>query len=180
MRGSQARQGVPGQEGSGTMSYLWRKGLVVAALTAAALLVAAPGSATTPSAFTGSFQNISSVTTGFRQADGNTFISQTVQVIYAGELSGPVVEHIDVVIHPDGNFNFKGEDDCTCTLAGTGLSGTIALPFAGSGDASGSASGHFTIGDGTGGLASMHGVGTFDSSNGGSSGPFSGVYHFDP
>ncbi len=162
------------------MSYLWRNGLVVGALGSAALLGAAPGSATTPIAFTSTFQNTSSVVTGFRQADGNTFISQIVQVVYAGDLSGSVVEHIDVVIHPDGTLNFKGADVCTCTLAGTGLSGTIVLPFAGTGDASGSAHGHFTIGDATGGLANMHGVGTFESSDGGSSGPFSGVYHFDP
>ena len=131
------------------MSYLWRRALVVGALGAAALLLAAPGSATTQTAFTGTFQNTSSVVTGFRQADGNTFISQIVQVVYAGDLSGSVVEHIDLVIHPDGTLNFKGADVCTCTLAGTGLSGTIVLPFAGTGDASGSARGHFTIGDGT-------------------------------
>jgi uncharacterized protein DUF3224 len=179
MKRSGPRYVLRGQDG-GTPSYVWGKGLVVAALAAAALVVAAPGSARTSTAFAGSFQGVSSVITGFRQADGNTFISQTVQVVYAGDLSGPVVEQIDVVIHPDGTFNFKGVDVCTCTLAGTGLSGTIALPFAGAGDASGSAIGHFTIGDGTGGLANMHGVGTFESSDGGLSGPFSGVYHFDP
>jgi len=85
-----------------------------------------------------------------------------------------------VVIHPDGTLNFKGEDVCTCMLAGTGLSGTIVLPFAGTGDPSGAAIGHFTIGGGTGGLANIHGVGMFESSDGGSSGPFSGAYHFDP
>ena len=159
---------------------LWRMGLMVTTLAAGALLVAAPGSAGTPIAFAGSFQNTSSVVTGVRQADGNTFISQIVQVVYTGDLSGAVVQHIELVIHPDGTLNFKGVDVCTCTLAGTGLSGTIALPFAGTGDASGAASGHFTIGHGTGGLAHMHGVGTFQSADGGSSGPFSGVYHFDP
>jgi len=157
-----------------------RIGLVVAALATAALLVAAPGSASTSIAFAGSFQNTSSVVTSFRQADGNTFISQIVQVVYSGDLSGPVVEHIDLVIHSDGTLNFNGADVCTCTVAGTGLSGMIVLPFAGTGDANGAASGHFTIGDGTGGLANMHGVGRFQSSDGGSSGPFSGLYHFDP
>jgi hypothetical protein len=162
------------------MRDVWRRALVAGALAAAALLLAAPGSATTPTAFTGTFQNTSAVVTGFRQADGNTFISQIVQVVYAGDLSGSVVQHIDVVVHPDGTLNFKGADVCTCTLAGTGLSGTIVLPFAGTGDSSGAASGHFTIGGGTGGLANIHGVGTFQSSDGGSSGPFLGVYHFDP
>jgi hypothetical protein len=162
------------------MRYLWRRALAAGgALAAAALLVAPPASATPPTAFTGTFQNTSSVVTGFRQADGNTFISQIVQVIYAGDLAGPVVEHIDLVIHPDGTLNAKGADVCTCTLTGTGLSGRIVLPFTATGDASGAVHGRFTIGDGTGGLANIHGVGTFESSNG-SSGPFSGVYHLHP
>jgi hypothetical protein len=162
------------------MRHLWRRALAAGgALAGAAFLVAPPASATPPTAFTATFQNTSSVVTGFRQADGNTFISQIVQVIYAGDLAGPVVEHIDVVIHPDGTFNVKGADFCTCTIAGTGLSGTFVLPFTGTGDASGAVHGPFTIGDGTGGLANIHGVGTFESSNG-SSGPFSGVYHIDP
>jgi hypothetical protein len=149
------------------------------AVAAATLLVAAPASATTPIPFAGTFQNTSSVVTGFRQADGNTFISQIVQVVYAGDLAGPVVEHIDVVIHPDGTLNAKGADVCACTLTGTGLSGRIVLPFTATGDASGAVRGRFTIGDGTDGLANLHGVGTFESPNG-SSGPFSGVYHLDP
>lgn len=163
------------------MSYLWPQVLLVAALAAVvALLVASPGSASTLTAFEGTFQNISSVTTRIRHADGDTFMSQTVQAMYAGDFSGPVVEHIDLVIHPDGTFKFRGVDVCTCTLAGTGLSGTIRLPFAGTGDASGAASGHFTIGGGTDGLANIAGFGTFESADGGSSGPFSGVYRFDP
>jgi Protein of unknown function (DUF3224) len=136
-------------------------------------------SASTPTAFTATFQNTSSVVTASRQADGNTFVSQIVQVVYAGDFAGTVVEHIDVVIHPDGTLNAKGADVCTCTLTGTGLSGTIALPFSATGDASGAVAGRFTFADGTGGLANLRGVGTFESSNG-SSGSFSGVYHLDP
>ena len=133
----------------------------------------------TDSVFNATFQNTSSVITASRQADGNTFISEIVQVIYAGDFAGSVVEHADVVIHPDGTLNFRGADVCTCTLTGTGLSGTIALPFSATGDASGLVSGRFTFADGTGGLANLHGVGTFETSNG-SSGTFSGVYHLDP
>ena len=162
------------------MRYLWRTTLVVSGvLAAAALVVPSPASATTPIRFNASFQNTSSVITASRQADGNTFLSEIVQVIYAGDFAGSVVEQADVVIHPDGTLNFKGADVCTCTLTGTGLSGTIVLPFAATGDTTGLVSGHFTIGDGTGGLANIRGVGTFETSNG-SSGPFSGVYHLDP
>jgi len=160
------------------MRNSWRKTLLGAAMAVAALLVGSPASGSTPVAFKGTFQNISVVTTDFRQADGNTFISQTVQVVYAGDLSGQVVEQIDLVIHPNGSLNFKGVDVCACTLAGR--SGTVVSPFSGTGDASGAASGRFTLKGATGGLANLHGVGTFQSSTGGSSGPFSGVYHLDP
>src|SRR5207253_4747969 len=149
-----------------------------AAMAMAALLVGSPGSASTHVAFNGTFQNGSVVLTDFRQADGNTFISQTVQVVYAGDLSGSVVEQIDLVIHPNGSLNFNGVDVCACTLGGR--SGTIVLPFSGTGDASGAASGRFTITGATGGLANLHVVGTFQSSNGAPSGSFSAVYPFSP
>jgi len=141
------------------MRNLWRKALFGADMAMAALLVGSPGSASTHVAFNGTFQNGSVVLTDFRQADGNTFISQTVQVVYAGDLSGSVVEQIDLVIHPNGSLNFNGVDVCACTLGGR--SGTIVLPFSGTGDASGAASGRFTITGATGGLANLHVVGTF-------------------
>ena len=160
------------------MRNSWWKTLLGAALAVAALLVGSPSSASTHVAFNSTFQNLSAVITDFRQADGNTFISQTVQVVYAGGLSGSVVEQIDLVIHPNGSLNFNGVDVCACTLAGR--SGTVVSPFSGTGDASGASSGRFTIKGATGALANLYGVGTFQSSNGGSSGSFSGVYHFDP
>ncbi len=42
------------------------------------------------------FQNTSSVITASRQADDNTFVSQIVQAVYAGDFVGSVVEHIDL------------------------------------------------------------------------------------
>ena len=160
------------------MRNSWRKALLGGGMAVAALLVGSPGSASTHAAFNGTFQNTSAVITDFRQADGNTFISETVHVVYAGDLSGSVVEQIDLVIHPNGSLNFNGVDVCACTLAGR--SGTVVFPFSGTGDASGASGGRFTIKGATGALADLHGVGTFQSSNGGSSGSFSGDYHFDP
>ena len=101
-------------------------------------------------------------------------------MVYAGDFAVPVTEQIDLVIHKDGSLNAKGADVCDpCTVAGrTGkqssctFTGHRRYP-------SGFFSGRFSIGHGTGGLANLHGVGTFQSSNG-VSGPFSGVYHFDP
>ena len=154
------------------------RALLVAATVAVALVVVGSASASPPIAFSATFTNLSRVTTSSRQADGNTFVSQIVSVVYAGDFAGPVTEQIDLVIHKDGSLNAKGADVCDpCTVAGR--TGKIVLPFTGTADPSGFFSGRFSIGHGTGGLANLHGVGTFQSSNG-TSGPFSGVYHFDP
>ncbi len=102
--------------------------LSVAATVAAALVLAGTASASPPIAFSGTFTNLSSVTTSFRQADGNTFVSEIVYVVYAGDFAGPVTEHIDLVIHKDGSFNAKGADVCDpCTVAGrTGRSSCLS------------------------------------------------------
>src|SRR5262245_15792212 len=108
------------------MSYLCRKALAVGgALAAAALVVPSPASASPSAAFNATFQNTSSVVTASRQADGNTFISAVLQVVYARDLVGAVVEHADVVIHPNGSLNFSGADVCTYTLTGTDLSARL-------------------------------------------------------
>ena len=83
------------------------RALFVAATVVVALVVAGTASASPPIAFSGTFTNLSSVTTSFRQADGNTFVSQTVSVVYAGDFAGPVTEQIEVVIHPNGSSNFN-------------------------------------------------------------------------
>lgn len=156
-------------------------GVLTATTGAATLLAAGPASATPPSTLNATFHNSSAVTTSFRQADGNTFISQVVQVTYTGDISGPVTENIDITIHPDGTLNANGTDVCNCTLTATGQSGTITSPFTATGSViTGAVSGNFTFGDGTGGLANLHAVGTFTSTDGGNSGTFTALYHFDP
>src|SRR5437764_15441497 len=96
----------------------------------------------------------------------------------SGRKGGERDGQLDLVIHPNGSLNFNGVDICACTLAGR--SGTVVFPFSGTGDASGASGGRFTIKGATGALADLHGAGTFQSSNGGSSGSFSGDYHSDP
>jgi Protein of unknown function (DUF3224) len=160
------------------MTSFLRSVLSLGAAIAVASVVTATASASPPAAFEATFTTTSSVVTSVRHAGGNTFISLSNTVVYAGDLAGPVAEQIDLVIHPDGSLNLHGTDVCTCTVAGR--TGTIVLPFAATGDPSGLINGHFTIGHGTGDLANLNGVGTFQSSDGGASGSFSGVYHFDP
>lgn len=156
--------------------------LPLAALLAGAMTtgVAAgtASAATTPTAFSATFSSCCVVLVSFRQADGNTFLSVTDSVTFAGDLAGSSAEQINIVIHSDGSIEFHGSDVCACTVAGR--SGTIVTPFSGNGAPNGSTIGYVSIGDGTGGLANLHGTATFRSSNGGTSGTFSGVYRFDP
>jgi Protein of unknown function (DUF3224) len=169
------------------VSALLRRMLSVAVAVVIALITAGTNSliaagtasaATTPTAFSGTFSSCCVVLVSFRQADGNTFESVTDSVTFAGDLAGSSAEQINIVIHSDGSIEFQGSDVCACTVAGR--SGTIVMPFSGNGAPNGSTIGHISIGDGTGGLANLHGRATFLSSNGGTSGTVSGVYHFDP
>ncbi len=155
-----------------------RRPLATAAAVVVALVAAGIASASPPIAFTGTFTSCCSVVTSFRQADGNTFISVFDVVFFAGDFAGTATEQFNLVFHPDGSATFNGTNDCTCTVAGR--SGTIATTFAGNSDPSGFTIGYVMWGGGSGGLANLHAVGTFHSSNGGGSGSFSGVYHFDP
>jgi hypothetical protein len=55
---------------------------------AVALVLAGTASASPPIAFSTTFTNVSAVTTSFRQADGNTFVSEIVQQVYVGDFAG--------------------------------------------------------------------------------------------
>lgn len=65
------------------------RAMLVAATVAVALVVAGTAPASPPIAFSGTFTNLSSVTSSFRQADGNAFVSQIVSVVDAGDFAGP-------------------------------------------------------------------------------------------
>jgi len=94
--------------------------------------------------------------TSFRQADGNTFITQSVQVNYYGDIYGPVVSQTYLVIHPDGTLTGHGTDVCSCTVASTGASGTITVPWVVKGDVGGNVIVRIWTREGTGGLENLH------------------------
>jgi|SRR5919109_65501 hypothetical protein len=92
-----------------------------------------------------------------RLADGNTFIDFTYVESWQGTIEGTRVGTGSVVIHPDGSVNAQVSGVFTGTIAGR--SGTAAIRFSVSGTFA-SAVGIFTVTDGTGGLAGVHGQGT--------------------
>jgi hypothetical protein len=125
------------------------------------LAIANPAGASTPvqgsgtiTVTPGSFQ-----VTSFRQADGNTFITYTDSGWFGGAIQGAYTETGHVITHADGSQNIRGDDTCTCTVLGR--TGAYADSFWATGSAiTGVAQGSFEI-SGSGGLAGLHGEGTF-------------------
>ena len=159
-------------ERRGHDEYPIAKGLVVGgALAAAALLVAAPASASPPVAFSATFQNTSSVITASRRSRP--------QYLRQPDRAGCLCRRFEVCrrAHRRGNpsrwdAQRQGSRRLHLHAHRHRAFGHDRPAVLATGDASGSVSGRFTFADGTGGLANLHGVGTFESSNG-SSGSFS-------
>jgi hypothetical protein len=133
--------------------------------------------ASTPAVETGAFSYTSLTITSSRMADGNFFFTGIFTGPFTGALTGPVTQTITEVDHPTGRSNFSGMITCTCTVAGT--AGTLIMRYEGTGTGPWVFGGQFVIISGTGGLAQLHGSGTFQSTV-----PLSGTYsislHFDP
>lgn len=117
---------------------------------------------------------ISFVPSNFRVADGNTFFDYAFTEISTGIVDGTRIGSGDAVIHPDGTLNTQNTGVFTGTIAGK--TGTAEMAYRGSGTFA-SASGTYTIRNGTGGLAGVHAVG---SDSGSTTGPtsFAGTESF--
>ena len=153
---------------------------VAGAIPAAVMAAGTVPAPTTPTAFSAGFSTVPNSTelVSFREADGNALVTVTDEVQFTGAFAGFSAEQISIVVHPDGSMEFHGSDLCNCTVAGS--SGTITMLFSGNGAPDGSTIGYISMGHGTGGLANLHGTATFLSSDGGTGGTWSGVYHFAP
>ena len=112
-------------------------------------------------------------------ANGNTLITATAPVLFAGDISGTFngVQHF--VIHADGSGNFQGSGTFTGSMGSA--TGTFSSSFSGTINSDGTDQGRFVITQGTGGLAGIHGVGAFHtpSPNPGFD-VYSGKVHFGP
>ena len=145
-----------------------------------ALLLVFPVHATPPTHLTGTIKILTSVVTVTRTADGNTFYSQAFTGSIAGGIEGNIVGTRFVIVHPTGNFTASGESTFTGTVNGN-EPGTASFHFTSEGIQLPDGEigrGPFEIGNGTGGLAGIHGEGTEQFSP--SSFAYSVLVHFDP
>jgi hypothetical protein len=148
----------------------------------AALVAVQPVAASTPISVAGTFFFVAApVPSDFRTAGGNTFVALFFPAgVLTGDITGTFTERLNVVIHPDGSQNVKGNATCTCTVAGR--TGTLVFDnIAGTTNTSGVSEAHFVL-SGSGGLAGLHGQGTaiVSPTPQGPFGVYTAQYSFDP
>jgi hypothetical protein len=150
------------------------------ALLLAMALLAQPALGSTPVQGTGTFAFAGPplLTSVPRTAGGNTFLSFKATGTITGAISGAFSQRFTQVIHSSGESNINGAVTCTCSVGGR--TGTVELPFegTGAGTAASPFDGQFVAQNGTGGLADLHGVGTFHAV--GPAGTITFNWHFDP
>jgi len=153
-----------------------KAGLILGGL-AAALVFAAPSTATTPQDAGGMSFLTGRTVTGVRVAGSHTFLTIIDTRAYVGTISGTSVDELTVRVDDNGDISFRGRSTCTCAIAGR--PGTVVMTIDGKGDASGAFADHRETlgGSATGALDGVHlnvqvaGVGGVGS--------YAGSYHFD-
>jgi hypothetical protein len=118
------------------------------------------------------------VITSIKVAGGNMFYGYTDSGTFFGGLSGTFPSVVAVeLIHADGSGVFHETETVTGSVLGR--TGTWVQSDSGPVNPDGSFSGRTVIGDGTGGLAGIHGETRFQSADGVHI-SYSGEVHFDP
>jgi Protein of unknown function (DUF3224) len=148
--------------------------LLFLVMVTAGAVAALPAVAAPPTPIAGTFAVVDATTTSIRTAGGNTFITLTRTAALSGTFTGTATDTIFLVMHSNGTTSLRGAGTCVCTIGDR--AGTFDYRFQGSGVFPTSASGHYVVGHGTGGLAGLHAQGPF-------SGTFAvatigGQYHF--
>jgi hypothetical protein len=136
----------------------------------------APRAAASPGTIaTGSYaESIDTFTV--RQAGGNFIVDFSATVQFTGDFAGTGTSEGTQVIHSTGALNVHAVIICTCTVDGE--VGVLVLRFNATGFFPLSAKeGQFEV-SGTGGLANLHGHGTFRQNS--LSGTYEAYIHFDP
>jgi hypothetical protein len=124
---------------------------------------------------TGSFTELPPSFT-VRQAGANIFVDFSAPVGFSGGITGTAASTGTETIHPTGDFTVRAVVTCTCSVAGR--SGELALLFTGTGSfPAQEKQGQFTV-SGSGGLAGIHGEGTFTQSA--LAGSYVAEIHFEP
>jgi hypothetical protein len=152
--------------------------LVIPAVVLALSLGGAPSvGATSPTQATATYSTLLSVTqTPVRTADGTTTFAIVDSFVWMGGISGTAVDTATVTVHRNGLATSHGVETCaSCTIGGR--TGSFTAVFTLTSDATGTQiyTGRFTFISATGGLAGLHGGGTFPQAM-----TLSFSYHFAP
>ncbi len=147
------------------------------------LLIASPlmstAHATTPTPASGTFSTAALTNVVVRPAGpagGNAIVTDISTFTLTGTFSGTAVLQERYVLRADGSYTDHGVQTLTGTV--NGVSGTVTFNITYRGNAT-SFQGHFVIIAATGGLANLHGQGTFEGDATGA-GTYSGQVHFGP
>lgn len=124
-----------------------------------------------PTAASGSFSSAPPTNVVTRSAGPNTIITDTFTSVLSGTFSGTSVFQERYVLRADGSFIDHAVETFTGTV--NGVAGTATFVDVITGDTT-SFHGHFVVVSGTGGLANLHGHGTFEGSSTTGAGTYSG------
>jgi hypothetical protein len=131
------------------------------AVVVVALAGCGPPASATPSAVaSGSYTFMQTSSTHIRTAGGDSFDLLVGSVTSIGGVTGVATDTQTNVTHADGSINANGTEVCdSCTIGGR--TGSYTAAYSVTVSVSGVVAGHLTFTSGSGGLAGLHGEGTF-------------------
>jgi hypothetical protein len=131
------------------------------AVVVAALAGCAPPAAATSSAVaSGSYTFAQTSSTHIRTAGGDSFDLQVFSLTSVGGVTGIATDTLTTATHADGSLNATGTEVCSSCAIG-GRTGSYIAAVSLTVSVAGVIAGHLTFTSGSGGLAGLHGEGTF-------------------
>jgi hypothetical protein len=123
--------------------------------------VPTPSVGPSPSAVaSGSYSFVQTSSTHIRTAAGDSFDLQVFSLTSVGGVTGVATDTQTAVTHADGSIDANGTEVCSsCTIGGR--TGSYIAAYSLTVSVSGVFAGHLTFTSGSGGLAGLHGEGTF-------------------
>jgi hypothetical protein len=121
---------------------------------------------------------LSHTQTPIRSADGNLTFSAVDIVAFSGGITGTATDTYTFIVHPNGSITGHGIEACSaCTIGGRTGGYTENFRFTATANFA-TFAGQFALLSGSGGLAGLHGEGTFQGA--GFSETINLNYHFEP
>lgn len=141
-------------------------GVISTVVSSTAMFVAAlagcapPAAASSSAVASGSYTFVQTSKTHIRTAGGDSVDLVVESVTSVGGLTGVATDTFTAATHADGSVNANGTEACSsCTVGGR--TGSYMAAFSLTVSVAGVVAGHLTFTSGSGGLAGLHGEGTF-------------------